>query len=246
MTRFFVRPDQIQGDCAVLDADDAYHVRTVLRMRSGEAVGILDGSGAEYPGTLEEIQKQRVRVRLASPWYPMTEPNCRITVAQALPRMAEKMERVLEHGTEIGVCGFWACRTELSQTHFEGERQEKRIGRWSKIIKSAAEQSHRARLPSLVVGGGLVDVFQEAAAYELALIADPQSQLPLNKALNSTAGTGRILIIVGPESGLTDQEVRAGIAAGIQPISLGPRILRTETAALAAAAQILYAMECVS
>jgi 16S rRNA (uracil1498-N3)-methyltransferase len=243
MTRFFVRPDQISGNRAELDADDAYHVRTVLRMRAGDSVSVLDGSGQEYPGIIEEIQKQRVHVSLGQPRRPGTEPSCRITVAQALPRMAEKMEQILQHGTEIGVSAFWACQTTRSLTHFEGDRQTKRLERWGKIIKSAAEQAHRALLPPLRADGSLKDVLESARSYDLAIIAEPGAAMPLREALSPlTAGAG-VLLIIGPESGFTEDELEDSCRAGVSTVSLGPRILRTETAALAAAAQILYAIE---
>jgi 16S rRNA (uracil1498-N3)-methyltransferase len=243
MTRFFVRPDQISGSRAVLEADDAYHVRTVLRMQAGDSVAVLDGSGAEYPGIIEEIRKQSVSLNLGNPWNPATEPDCKITVAQALPRMAEKMEQVLEHGTEVGVSGFWAFRTARSLPHLDGERQAKRLLRLGKIIKSAAEQSHRALLPSLVVDGDLTDVLQCAGAFDLAVIADPASELPLRLALPAAVSKPRVLLLIGPESGFTEEELREAGRAGAAAVSLGPRILRTETAALAASAQILFAYE---
>ena len=171
-------------------------------------------------------------------------------LTKALPKMAEKMEQVLQRGTEIGAAHFRAFESERSQTHLAGERQAKRLARWGSIVKTAAEQAHRARLPSVRAGGGLSDVLASVNDYDLALFAHPDGHLPTLRELTSGApgiGAGarreRLLVIVGPESGFTDAEVAQARTAGARAVSLGPRILRTETAALVMTAQLLFALE---
>ncbi|MBV9849610.1 MAG: 16S rRNA (uracil(1498)-N(3))-methyltransferase [Armatimonadetes bacterium] len=245
MTRFFVRPDQIDGGRVTLDADDAHHLRTVLLARPGDLIAILDGTGREWPAVLETVGKARAEARLGEPFEPSTEPQTQITVAQALPKMAEKMEQVLQRGTEIGVSHFWAYQSERSLTHLSGERHAKRLARWQSIVKTAAEQAHRAVLPTVCAEGSLRDVLAAVPDFDLALLAHPDAHLPtLRETLSDSpriGGRGAILVIIGPESGFTDTEVAR--AAGAQAISLGPRILRTETAAMVMAAQIFFALE---
>ncbi len=242
MTRFFVQPDQIQNGAATLEEADAYHLRVVLKAALGEPVAILDGTGREFPGHLEQLGKTRATVKLAEPFLPNTEPRTQITVAQALPKMTEKMEHVLQHGTEIGASAFWAFSSERSLTHLTGERHAKRLSRWGSIVKTAAEQAHRARLPALRAEGSLADVTVGAKDYDLALLAHPEAAFSLGEALSASAPVS-ILVIVGPESGFTASEVAAAERAGAQTVSLGPRILRTETAALALTSQLLFALE---
>ena len=245
MTRFFIRPDQIASGLVTLDADDAHHLRVVIHAQPGQKIAVLDGSGQEWSATLTEMGKTQAMARLGEPFLPQTEPHIQITVAQALPKVAEKMEQVLQRGTEIGATGFWAFASERSLTHLTGERHEKRLGRWNTIIKTAAEQSHRAILPTLQVSGSFRDVLQGAKDYDLALLAyEEEQEKNLHTALSSAPGSPkRLLIIVGPESGLTTQEASAARKAGVQTVSLGPRILRTETAAMVMVAQILFAQE---
>lgn len=243
MTRFFVSPDQIKDGLATLDESDVYHLRVVLKASAGDAVAVLDGTGREFPGWLLEIGKTRAIVRLSTPFEPETEPRTKITVAQALPKMAEKMEQVLQHGTEIGAAGFWAFASERSQTHLTGERQAKRLTRWNSIVKTAAEQSHRALLPGLQVAGEFGDVLSAAGLFDLALLADPTTETTLRKALAASAVPASVFVIVGPESGFLPAEAMQAARAGITRVSLGPRVLRTETAALALTAQILFALE---
>lgn len=245
VTRFFVRPDQVASGLVNLEADDAHHLRVVLHAQAGQKIAVLDNSGREWSATLLELGKTKAVARLGEPSLPKTEPPVRITVAQALPKVTEKMEQVLQRGTEIGASGFWAFSSERSLTHLTGERHEKRLGRWETIIKTAAEQAHRAVLPGLRVDGGFADVIAAAGEFDRVLLAyEDEREMTLAKALADPPDPlGRLLVIIGPEAGLTDAEVKSARKAGIQSVSLGPRILRTETAALVMVSQILFALE---
>ena len=245
MTRFFVKPEQIVGEFVYLDGDDAHHLRVVLHAQPGTKIAVLDGSGQEWPAALTELGKTKAAAQLREPFEPNTEPNVQITVAQALPKVGEKMEQVLQRGTEIGVSGFWAYQSERSLTHLTGDRQDKRQVRWNAIVKTAAEQTHRAILPSLTVSGDLRVVLTTASDYDAAFLAyEGETETGLKRALQEMSETpARVLVIVGPEGGFSDTEVKAARKAGVQTISLGPRILRTETAALVLASQILFYWE---
>lgn len=245
VTNFFVRPDQFASGLVNLEADDAHHLHVVLHAEAGHKIAVLDGSGRLWPATLLELGKAKAMARLGEPFFPSTEPPVKITVAQALPKVTEKMEQVLQRGTEIGASGFWAFASERSLTQLTGERHEKRRGRWEAIIKTAAEQAHRALLPALRVEGGFGDVVAAAGEFDLALLAyEGERETTLAKALAAPPEPpGRLLVIIGPEAGLTDSEVKAARKAGVQSVSLGPRILRTETAALVMVSQILFALE---
>lgn len=245
VTNFFVRPNQLESGLVTLGADDAHHLRVVLHADTGHKIAVLDGSGRQWPATLLELGKTKAVARLGEPFLPQTEPPVGITVAQALPKVAEKMEQVLQRGTEIGASGFWAFSSERSLTHLTGERHEKRRGRWEAIIKTAAEQSHRAVLPTLRVDGGFGDVVAAAGEFDLTLLAyEGEQEMTLATMLAAQpTPPKRLLVIIGPEAGLTDSEVKAARKAGVPSVSLGPRILRTETAAMVMVAQILFARE---
>jgi len=245
MTHFFVRPDQLASGLVNLEADDAHHLRVVLHAQPGQKIAVLDNSGREWPATLLELGKTKAVARLGEPFSPPTEPSVKITVAQALPKVTDKMEQVIQRGTEIGASGFWAFSSERSLTHLEGERHLKREGRWQAIIKTAAEQAHRAVLPTLRVDGIFSDVVAAAGEFDLALLAyEGERETTLATILAAPpAPPKRVLVIIGPESGVTDGEVKAARRAGVKIVSLGPRILRTETAAMVMVSQILFALE---
>ena len=245
MTRFFVKPEQIVGGFVYLDGDDAHHLRVVLHAQPGTKIAVLDGSGREWPAALTELGKTKAAAQLREPFQPSTEPNVQVTVAQALPKVGEKMEQVWQRGTEIGASGFIAYSSERSLPHLTGERQEKRQIRWGAIVKTAAEQAHRAVLPPLTITGEFRDVLASASDYDLALLAYEGEADTLLKPLLAaqTAPPKHILVIIGPEGGFSDTEIKAARKAGVQTVSLGPRILRTETAALVLVSQILFALE---
>jgi len=244
VTRFFVRPEQIVHDFVLLDADDAHHLRTVLHAQAGDRLAVLDGSGREWPATLTELGKTKAVAQLGEPLFLSTESAVKITVAQALPKMAEKMEQVMQRGTETGATAFWAFESERSLTRLTGERQEKRKSRWEAILKTAAEQAHRAVVPTLQISANFADILREVGTFDLTLLADTgKDALPLKTVLQNAPEPKSILVMIGPESGLTPGEVQAARKAGVQSVSLGPRILRTETAALALVSQLLFALE---
>jgi 16S rRNA (uracil1498-N3)-methyltransferase len=245
MTRFFIRPDQITGAEAVLDHDDAHHLRVVLKAKPGDPVGLLDGSGREFASSLIEVGKSHARARITGETVLDTECRTRITVAQALPKMAEKMEQVLQRGTEAGAAAFWAYSSARSLDHLAGNRQTKRIARWQQIVKTAAEQSHRAVLPAVRIDQSFADILRSAPDFDLALFAfEGELERTLRQALESTSTAPRtVLIIIGPEGGFTDQEAASARKSGLTSVSLGRRILRTETAALVMLSQIVYAVE---
>jgi 16S rRNA (uracil1498-N3)-methyltransferase len=177
------------------------------------------------------------------------EPETRITVAQALPKTSDKIEQVLQHGTEVGAAGFlfFSARRSVARLA-EGEKIEKRLLRWHGILQGAAEQSGRGIIPTVEWLGLTQDLAKRLPAFEHVLILHEAAALPLARVLADIPSKDKnLLIVVGPEGGLDEQnEVSLLAASGGVYVSLGARILRTETAALVALTQILFAREPVS
>ena len=247
MIRFFVRPEQIADGRVTLDADDAHHLRTVLQAKAGDAIAVLDGSGREWPAVLETVGKARAEARLGEPFTPDTEPDTQITVAQALPKMAEKMEQVLQRGTEIGAAHFRAFASERSLTHLTGERHAKRLTRWRSIVKTAAEQAHRAVLPTVRAEGDLGTFWRrrEVMTWLCLLTRRPTCRRCARPfpAPHYWGGGAVSYSLSARKAASPTPKSRQARAAGARAVSLGPRILRTETAAMVMAAQIIYELE---
>jgi 16S rRNA (uracil1498-N3)-methyltransferase len=227
---FFIEP--VAGELQYLPDDKTHHIVNVLKMQRGETVRLHDGQRRWALATLEILGKRKVSARLTSAWEPVnTEPEQQITVFQALPKTGDKVEQVLQHGTELGAVGFVLFPSERAQARMEDrDRIARKIERWEELIRNAAEQSGRGILPSITYLRSLEEALPLATGTLLLLDEDG---LPLS---NLTAD--KLAVFVGSESGFTDAEKRALVAANAQKISLGPRTLRTETAALAALAKL--------
>ncbi|MBC7807254.1 MAG: 16S rRNA (uracil(1498)-N(3))-methyltransferase [Akkermansiaceae bacterium] len=242
--RFFVPPPAIQGDTITLPPDAAHHAVGVLRMREGEEIIVHDNTGDGYRCRLTRVQSKVTVATVESRFTVPTEPKTRLTVAQVLPKTGEKIEQVLQHGTEVGASGFVLFQSERSVARMEQkDKIEKRLERWQGIVQGAAEQSGRGRLPTVEWERHAPDITRRIGEWDAAIALHEGATLALRDALQAEriADATRLLILVGPEGGFTDGEVAGFAGAGATPVSLGARVLRTETAALVALAQILYA-----
>ena len=229
--RFFCPGPLSAGASVVLPDDAAHHATRVLRLRAESAVELFDGAGTACPGTLLAT-KAPVSVALGAPRPVEPEPRCHITLVQALAS-GDKMDWVVQKAVELGVSVIQPVAAKRSVLRLDGARADKRVAHWQKVAVSACEQSGRNRLPEIApvcslehwlatASGGWV--LAPAAAQALRTRAAPQD--------------GRICLLVGPEGGWDDAELAAMRARGIEAVSLGPRVLRTETAGLAAVAAI--------
>jgi 16S rRNA (uracil1498-N3)-methyltransferase len=242
MHRFFIPPNYLNGLQVTFPGDVSYQITHVLRLGNGDQVGVLDNSGLLYhvrlqggaPGsslTGEIIEKKAVS----------SEPDVHLTLYFGLTSR-EKVEWILQKGTEIGVsafCPFISARTLVQSPELTPKRQ----ARWVRIIREAAEQSGRGRLPALNPATSLLEALSEAArSFRLNLMAWEESannSASLESALKGQS-VDALSLFVGPEGGFSEEEVNQAVAAGFQVVSLGARILRMETAAIIFPALVLY------
>lgn len=244
MHRFFVPSSAIQGDAVALNAQTAHQLREVLRLGPGAEIMVLDGSGREFRVTITQLSRTGAQGRILGQAPGSGEPHTHITLFQAVLK-GEKFEWLLQKGVEIGISRFAPLLAQRCVTH-DRASLDKKADRWRRIIQEAAEQARRARLPALAAPLDLAEACQEAAAEAgLALFlwesAPGRGLKETLQAWRSSAATnGRISLFVGPEGGFAESEAALAAASGARLIGLGPRILRAETAGLAAAAAILY------
>lgn len=244
LPHFFVPPSAITGDAVTLPPDAAHHAATVLRLQVHDSLVVLDNTGTAYRCRITVAAPKSVVAQVESAFVPNTEPRTRVTVAQVLPKTGEKIEQVLQHGTEVGADGFVVFQSERSVARMETrDRVEKKTERWRGIVQSAAEQSKRGVLPPVSWARFVPDVAARIKDWDAAILCHPAAALSLRDALATppVATAARLLLIIGAESGFTDAEVAAFAQNGAVGVTLGARILRTETAALVALSQILYA-----
>jgi len=242
--RFFIPPDWIDGRQVTLIEDTAHQIRHVLRMRAGDRLILLDDSGWEREVELTRVTQNVVMGRVIEERLAAGEPRTKISLYQGVLK-AQKFEWVLQKGTELGLIEFIPVVCERSVVG-DLEDVDRKLGRWGRIIREAAEQSRRGRLPVLRPAMLFSQGCQRAKrSGGLALVPwEGEKTTSLNSAL--TAGEGganrpfSISIFIGPEGGLTDEEMQSAASYSVRAVSLGPRILRAETAGLVAASAILY------
>ncbi len=242
MHRFFIPPDWIHGDRITFFEPVAHQLRSVLRMQPGDVIVALDNQGWAYPVELTYIAKTQAEGTVTHRAPAASEPGLRLTLFQCVLKK-DNFEWVLQKGTEIGVTAFVPV---ISQRTVVGEVKTAKHDRWQRIITEAAEQSRRGRCPALHPPLPLTEAITQAAAHDLALIPwEGESTHGLRAALETPRrrGVQSAALIIGPEGGFAPDEVALAINHNVHPVSLGPRILRAETAAIAAAALVIYELD---
>ena len=240
MHRFFVPPQTIRDDVVRFDPATAHQLHRVLRMRPGQHILVLDNRGFEYDVELVALEKRRAQGRIHARRPATGEPPFRLTLYQALLKK-DNFEWVLQKCTEIGVTRFVPVIT--ARTVVSGAKQPRanKWARWQRIIREAAEQSRRGALPELVAPLSFAEALADSQVCDHTLIPwVGEGGIGLRPALASERPAEvpprlHAGIFIGPEGGFTPDEITQARAAGVVPVTLGPRILRAETAAVAAA-----------
>ena len=242
LPRFFVPPDAVRRGGAAVGGPELAHMRKVLRLRPGARVLLWDGAGTEHEALLDAYGDGVAALTVVRSYRPERESPLAVTLAQAVGK-GDKMDWVVEKSTELGV----ACVAPFVSSHtvprFAGGKGERRRGRWEKIAAAAARQSGRTRVPTVLD----VDRFDEVLARDWQcearlLFLEGSRGRPLASVREEVGSLRSVLVMVGPEGGFTPAEAGDAADSGFRPVRLGRRILRTETAALAAvcAVQLLW------
>jgi len=234
MPRFYCDQPLAIGRLIELPAETARHAIGALRLRAGEAVTLFNGDGAEYAGTLEH-QGKGAAVRLTGRAQPQRESNLHVTLAQGISS-GERMDLTLQKSVELGVAAIQPLMMRRSVVKLSGEKTEKRLRHWRGVVIAACEQCGRNVIPPVAEIQDFMPwlhLTKSQADAPQRYLLDPEAETSLR---DLPAPAGPILLLAGPEGGFDPAERNAAVAAGCQRVRLGPRILRTETAALAAIA----------
>lgn len=232
-TRLFVSGALINGAAFELQGDRARYLSKVLRARVGDRVHVFNGEGPEWPAAIEHIAKNSVLLRLGESAATTTESALKIHLVQGVSR-GDRMDFVVQKATELGVKRITPVLTEYCVVKLDGERAEKKRKHWQAIANGACEQSGRTRPPLIDAPQVLRNWFgNQPSAVDSQLILRPDAQQSLADV--ATPAT-KVCVLVGPEGGFSDSEYSDACVAGFAEVAIGPRILRTETAALAALA----------
>lgn len=247
MFQFFVEPGQMAGQEAIITGRDVNHIKNALRMRAGERVRISDKEGKDFLCEVSEIGKEQVRLRILEPCQG-TELPVRITLFQALPK-GDKMEWVIQKSIELGVHEIVPVAMQNCVVKLDPKRAEAKRTRWQAIAESAAKQSKRSIVPKIGAVRSFWEAMEDARSLDVRLFPYEQERgmAHTREVFQQLRKEGTIGIFIGPEGGFSSQEVEAAKAeeakGQMEIISLGNRILRTETAASAALAMLVYNLE---
>lgn len=243
MAKFFVNPEDVLEESILIKGSDVNHIKNVLRLNIGKEILISDRQGHEYECIIKDIDADIVTAQILNRILNHTEPAVETVLFQSLVK-GEKMEFVIQKSVEIGVTKIVPLVTQRCVVKLESEKKlNSKIERWQKIAESAAKQSKRGIVPEVCMPMSI----KEALGYtkeELDCGCIPYENEEANHIktyLQSTTAKS-IGVFIGPEGGFTEEEVEMALSYGVKPITLGKRILRSETAGLVTLANIMYEM----
>ena len=229
--RIFTNSPLAVGSQCQLDDNAANHVGRVLRMQAGQALLLFNGDGHDYHATITEAGKKHVLVAVTEAAENETESPLRVVLAQTLSK-GDRMDYAVQKAVEMGVSEIVPLTTERCDVKLKGDREDKRLRHWQQVAISAAEQCGRARVPEIQPVMTVQQWLEHARACDLRLVLHHRTE----RSLNTLEKPSSIALMIGPEGGLTAEEIALAEDNGFLPVALGPRVLRTETAPVAAIA----------
>ncbi|PZE22717.1 16S rRNA (uracil(1498)-N(3))-methyltransferase [Paenibacillus xerothermodurans] len=263
MQRYFIEPELFADSAVVIAGEDAHHLIRVMRAKPGDEVIVSDGVSREALVRITELAKDKVSADIVERLAMNHEPAVEVWIAQSLPK-GDKMELVIQKGTEIGAARFVPFISDRTVVQLDAKKEVKRLERWQRIAKEAAEQAHRNRIPEVDAPLTWKQLLQLSSQADAAWICyEKENGLELREQIRAALSVHRkdkagavvaeslaasdhskqkatLMLIVGPEGGFSEHEIEEAEEAGCRSVSLGRRILRTETAAMVGLTCIMY------
>ncbi|MDP4091863.1 MAG: 16S rRNA (uracil(1498)-N(3))-methyltransferase [Bacillota bacterium] len=239
MPRFFVNPGNIYTDKIIITGEDFNHIKNVLRLRKGEELVICDGAGKDFRTRLEYFDANSVVLCPIESWKTQTEPPVGITLFQGLPK-SDKMDFIIQKSVELGVNRVVPVITERTVVKLGNKPDiDKKVSRWQKISLEAAKQCNRGIIPHIDEPVIFKEALLKAQENDLNIIPfEKENITPLRKSL--IPDCRKISFFIGPEGGFSDKEIEDAVNKNVIPVTLGPRILRTETAGIVVLSILMY------
>ena len=245
MYQFFVEPHQIQGNRIVIEGRDVNHIKNVLRMKPGEELAVSNGvDGKEYRCGIAALEEDRILCELRFIKEDGVELSSQVYLFQGLPK-ADKMEMIIQKCVELGVHAVVPVATKRCVVKLDDKKSKSKISRWQGIAEAAAKQSKRRIVPEVMDVMSFKQALQYVKDFEVKVIPyELAEDMTKTKALIGALQPGqKIAVFIGPEGGFEESEITEALESGVVPITLGKRILRTETAGLTIMSWIMYQLE---
>ncbi len=239
MSRFFIESRMISGSEITLSEEDSVHLARVLRASVGEKITVCDENGTEYEAEIFSVSKREVKAKITDYKKAATEPKIEVTIFQGLPK-GSKMELIIQKCVEIGVCSIIPVETARAVVKINEEKSAGKVKRWNKIAEEAAKQSGRGKIPKVEMPVSFKEAAEKAAEFDMAIIAYEQHDKADIKTYLRNKTPKKVAVYIGPEGGFEEEEIKLAKACGIYAVSLGKRILRTETAPITLLSVLMY------
>ena len=239
MSRFFVPRDSVKGGVISVTGEEAHHIADVMRLKVKDKVVTFDGTGKEYIGVIKEVGKKSIVIDVTDTREAPKTLAPRVTLIQAIPKR-EKIEYLIEKATELGVDSIVPVFTERTIPNWDEEKRASHVIRWRKIAREASKQCGRLDIPKVPEIAQFSNIIKDEKLSGLKLIAALADDTePIRRALKDFKGD-QIIIAIGPEGDFTPDEVKSAVGRGFIPVSLGFRVLKSDTAGLFALSAIDY------
>lgn len=258
MAKFFVSPEAMHANHVSIVGEDAAHIVRVLRMKPAEEILLCDAQGIDYKGVISAVRETSVDVEILQTWRCENEPPIAVTLFQGLPK-GDKMEWIIQKCVELGVSEIVPVTTAFAVAKIADQKSEaKKLARWNKISQEAAKQCGRGILPQVTASMNLKTAIARASAFDLVFVPYEKDAACQDNALRALIegyqahpskdaavpqSKPRVGFFIGPEGGFSEKELDLFLAHAIPPISLGKRILRTETAGMVVLSILMYELE---
>lgn len=245
MYHFFIQAYQVRQDVIKVEGKDVNHIKNVLRMKPSEKVAVTDEDGVEYRCEIRELDEETVWLDVLEKSDVSHELSAEITLFQGLPKN-DKMELIIQKAVELGVHEVVPVETRRCVVKLDAKKKENKVRRWNAIAESAAKQSKRSKIPKVSEVVNFQEAVEMAKGYDVVCIPYEQAEgmESLQKFLGQIHSGIKAAVYIGPEGGFEEEEVRAAMENGVMPVSLGKRVLRTETAGMALLSMMMLTLEC--
>ncbi len=241
MSKFFVTPDKITNNKIIIDTDDVAHILRVLRLGIGDIVTVCDSQGNDYNAEISQIEAKSIECSIKEKYASVSEPNIQVTLFQGLPK-ASKMEYIIQKTTELGITEIVPVKLSRCVVKIDNKKDEKKkLDRWQKISEAAAKQSGRGIVPAISEIMTLDEVIERSKEFDLFFVPyECEEQKTLKEVFLLNPDVINVGFLIGPEGGFDIAEADKLHKSGIETVTLGKRILRTETAGEAVLAMTMY------
>ena len=244
MPRFFVDKNNITDNEIKIIGNDVNHIKNVLRMQTGEEVSVCNGEGKDYNCKITDLSKEEITLEILSSEPSVTELNQKLYLFQGLPK-SDKRELIIQKAVELGVYEIIPVQTMRSIAKIDAKKEDKKIARWQQISEAAAKQSSRGIIPKIHAPLSFKQALSYASELDCAIIpyekADNMEQT--KQIINSLKDKSSVVVFIGPDGGFDSLEIELALSQNILPITLGKRILRTETAGLTILSILMFQAE---